>query len=117
MRWWVWFQPEGPLEAFPRGGLSLPTARSAALERGHSAFTFPARKQRLREGKPFAWSRTAQEWWSSRALGLLSDSQSGVLSSDHTHTCIHSFTTLRICLFLVDLKDSNNSSFIRFSQV
>lgn len=108
----------------PLGGLSRtelwvspPTARSAALERGPSAFAFPARKQRLREGKPSAWSHTALEWWSSWALGPLSGSQPGELSSDHTHTCKHPFTTLRICLFLVDLKDLDNSSFMRFSQV
>lgn len=82
----------GPLEAFPglSSGLSPSTALPAALEWGLRAFTFPARKQRLREGRSFAWSHTACKWWSSWALGLLSDSQSGVLSRAHTH--IHACT-------------------------
>lgn len=82
----------GPLETFPglSSGLSPSTTLPAALEWGLRAFTILARKQRLREGKPFAWSHTASKWWSSWALGLLSDSQSAVLS----HTCIHSLTTI-----------------------
>ena len=53
-----------PLEASPGlgSGLLPPMVPSAALERGLSALTFPAGKQRLREGKPSAWSHTAYKW-------------------------------------------------------
>lgn len=85
MSWWGWHGPGRLLRGLTWVGpaRSLPEVPSAALEAGLSALTFLAGKQRLREGKSFAWG----SW--SPGLCLLSDSQSNYCT-DHTHklTCL-----------------------------